>query len=291
MVSSPHFSNEALHCFLNAKPKIKSFALAGKEFRVENKLIRMIDYATSLNLSGSFKYSSVDVRYSVTGEKQVKCNFDKSYSGVLEVALFSTLAQLCPLLRELRLFSFDHLPEGLLCDFISKCPLLESVFLDRMQSLTVATLAALAEHSHNLHTLTLRNAICSGVKDHNVIELLTEKPHFKSLSLNKCNNISDKTLHYIANNCVNIRKLHITENKRIKDDGMVNVLCKCTKLRDLSVCGCSKLTCALLFCIAKFCKSLRTLNIRETVRISNKEEVAKFELNYPDLNCGEFYHD
>lgn len=160
-------------------------------------------------------------------------------------------------IRTLQLFSdgtTENITDKLISAITTLCPHLERLGISWSDTITDASLLSIAECCHELRVLGIDN--CKNITDKGMQKIVLGCQSINYLNLSECD-ITDATLHYIAQGSHEISTLIIQECHQITDNGL-SYLAGCQNLGELDILGCENIS---QQAIDNLCQSLPELKI------------------------------
>ncbi|VDI09504.1 Hypothetical predicted protein [Mytilus galloprovincialis] len=189
-----------------------------------------------------------------------------------------------PELTKLALRGWKTLKDSSIASILNDCTKLNSFYLFNghtsngafMVSEKDLLLAELTIHSNllddeGLQNITGRTKILkllnieqsSGITDCGMVQVTQNCPSLENISFgnpSNSENISNRTLFAVAENCSLLKSLSTTGCRNIDDDGIIEIAKSCRHLTLLTLNGCTELRDESLFAIGEHCHSLREID-------------------------------
>jgi hypothetical protein len=148
---------------------------------------------------------------------------------------------------------------------VSKCPNLKSIDMSGCQEITDVSLSLLAQHCKSLQELKASG--CTQLGDTGAQLVAQEVKHnLRTLDLNDCPRISDKTLLFLGYYCPNLTCLRL-KNTQVTVAVLSKLLSSRLRLSELDVQGLA-ITDAFLLLLLRYQQSLTKLDISFCYRVS-----------------------
>jgi hypothetical protein len=198
------------------------------------------------------------------------------------ILCLTSIAIHCPLLTELTIHKQPTLTDDCLSVVFTHCPSLQVVDLfDSCDLLTHKTITSLTEKCPCIHTLHCNDL--NGLTDAILLQLIQNKPNFKSLKFERVNtHITDVFINQLPLHCPNLVYFAITCNTVITTAAIVNLITSCSKLRTLNLFACDLMNTDILTTVIDYGYKLRELYL-EQCDVIKGGDVAAFLFTYHNL--------
>eukprot|EP01034_Spumella_vulgaris_P025188 gene25188-31618_t len=160
-----------------------------------------------------------------------------------------------------------------------------------IEFLSKAALSLVAASCPRLTALSIAN--CRNFCDDDLIVKLAEGcPLLKSLNLNGCSDLKDRSILSVAKHCTSLEQLHLSQSFYVTNEAMVAIAASCPRLTVLNTSSCDKITGPGIVSIAVGCPQLRTLRLSGS-QMSDPalEALAAHCPHLQQLNLSIFYKD
>ena len=101
--------------------------------------------------------------------------------------------------------------------------------------------------------------------------------------MDQCRQITSKCLHYIANNCPNLRFISVEYDTGVGDEGITELVQKCPLLEKVHLNSCG-ITQVAAHSIAQYCRNITVLDMRYCISLGD-ENVRKIALYCSELQA------
>ena len=201
-----------------------------------------------------------------------------------------------PRLKKLALHGWNNNTGSniIISDILDYFPNISSLYLSALNTSSVALTRS--DIILNLTELTLRS---TSIDDEGIQHIIKRAKQLKVLNIELCENMTDKTLYCVSQNCplleelsfghssglnvdnftnsglfsiaersLNLKYLSILPNKNIDDDGVISLVKSCHGLTYIALNRCTKMTDISLIAIGEHCPLLREANFSNCFNIS-----------------------
>ena len=145
-------------------------------------------------------------------------------------------------------------------DFVSMCrgcPLIESLDISFLRTLTDISMLAVAAHCPMLKRLSI--SYIDSVTDDSLCVLFTQCIHLTSVTLTNLHLITNKSILTLLKYCPQLRYLSLTANPRLTDYCIQAIITYCPLIESLDLWHISTLTHETIVQISRYCKQLRAI--------------------------------
>lgn len=204
------------------------------------------------------------------------------------------LVQGCPDLEEVRLLNGSY-TDNAITALSQHCPLLRTLYL-HSNSITDVSIQALCHHCPNLRFVSLY--WCLQLTDASLLALGETYSHLQSIDITGCYFSNDALISFaecchdlrsIALSCEditgnglaalwtanpNIREVRIIDSDTLADSDIILLSHKCSKLQELCIKWCRRITDDAVVAVAEHCPELKSIDVSYCCQLSNDALIA-----------------
>ncbi|CAG8468883.1 15621_t:CDS:1 [Acaulospora morrowiae] len=206
---------------------------------------------------------------------------DLSFAGMITDTALMVVSQHCPQLNHICLRECRTLTNDSIGAIVKNCKQLVSLNFSRCLSITPSVFEDLITR-HRDHVKKLDLTFCKWVRD-DTASLISQFGSLRKLILTNCVEITSNFMINLAPNVPHLRALHLGWVLNITDDGVIQIVDHCPKLRVLVLCGCN-IHDETLHHIAKKLKMLAKLDVSFCTNLS--DDVLRM-FNIAELRYGD----
>ena len=150
-----------------------------------------------------------------------------------------------------RVHAGDESGARMLCEIVKRMAHIVGLHLGGFQSLTDASVVALAEHC--MHLISVKFVSCVRITDASVLALAENCPHLTNADFNFCEHLTDASVVALAEHCPHLTSVQFWRCEQLTDTSVVALAEHCPHLTHIDFGGCSQLTDLCEQVLAKCC--------------------------------------
>ena len=181
-------------------------------------------------------------------------------------AILPMLSMYCPRLKRVYIENIECCDQ----DFVRMCqgcPLIESLHLRYIESLTDVSILALTSCCRSLSLLNLRYN--DRITDDSLCKLFATCIHLATVDLTDLPHITDKAVLTLLRHCPQLTTLGLCGTPRLTDYSILAIATHCPLIQSLYLNSIESLSHETIAQISRYCKQLHTLKLYECRKVNN----------------------